>query len=33
MEFGYCKGRKIEADFIGGDITSDAGVLFLKSVG
>lgn len=32
MNFGYCKGRKIEVNFNGGDITSDAGVLLLKSV-
>ena len=30
MKFGYCKGRKIEIDFSGGDITSGAGILLLK---
>jgi hypothetical protein len=30
MDFGTCRGRKIEVDFTGGDITSDAGVLLLK---
>jgi len=32
MDFGQCKGRKIEVNFAGGDITSDAGVLLLKKV-
>ena len=31
MDFGSCKGRKIKVNFNGGDITSDAGVLLLKS--
>ena len=31
MYFGRCKGRKIEVDFSGGDITSDAGILLLKN--
>jgi len=31
MDFGHCKGRKIEVDFTGGDITSDAGILLLKN--
>lgn len=31
MKFGYCKGRKLEAEFKGGDITSDAGVLLLRN--
>ena len=30
MNFGRCGGRKIEVDFTGGDITSDAGILLLK---
>lgn len=31
MKFGQCKGRKIEAKFRGGDISSDGGILLLKS--
>lgn len=30
IEFARSKGRKIEADFSGGDITSDAGILLLR---
>ncbi len=32
MKFGRCKGRKIEVNFDGGDITSDAGVLLLRNI-
>ena len=32
IHFPRCKSRKIEADFSGGDITSDAGVLLLRQV-
>ena len=31
MDFGRCKGRKVEVNFNGGDITSDAGILLLKN--
>lgn len=31
MNFGWCKNRKIDVDFTGGNITSDAGVLLLKT--
>ena len=30
--FPGCKGRRIEASFEGGDITSDGGVLLLRQV-
>ena len=30
LEFPGCKGRKVEADFSGGDVTSDGGVLLLR---
>lgn len=32
IEFARSKGRKIEAEFSGGDITSDGGILLLKMV-
>ncbi len=32
MNFGCCKGRKINLDFDGGSITSDGGVLLLRSI-
>ena len=30
LEFPGCKGRKVELDFSGGDVTSDGGVLLLR---
>ena len=30
LEFPGCKGRKIEADFSGGNVTSDGGILLLR---
>ena len=30
IEFARSKGRKIEAEFSGGDITSDGGILLLR---
>ena len=30
ISFPGCKGRRVEADFSGGDVTSDAGVLLLR---
>jgi hypothetical protein len=30
IEFARSKGRKIEAEFSGGDVTSDGGILLLK---
>lgn len=30
IQFPGCRGRKVEAEFTGGDITSDAGVLLLR---
>ena len=30
LEFPGCKGRKVEAEFSGGDVTSDGGVLLLR---
>ncbi len=30
LGFPGCKGRKVEADFSGGNVTSDAGVLLLR---
>jgi hypothetical protein len=32
LSFPGCKGRKVEADFSGGDVTSDGGVLLLRQV-
>ncbi|MCH7479676.1 MAG: transposase [SAR324 cluster bacterium] len=30
LEFPGCRGRKVEAEFSGGDVTSDGGVLLLR---
>lgn len=32
VHFPRCKSRKVEADFSGGDITSDAGILLLRQL-
>ena len=32
LSFPGCKGRKVEADFSGGNVTSDAGVLLVRQV-
>ena len=32
IEFTRCKRRKVQADFDGGEITSDAGVMLLSEV-
>ena len=32
LEFPGCKRRRVEADFTGGEITSDGGVLLLREV-
>ncbi|MBF0358790.1 MAG: transposase, partial [Magnetococcales bacterium] len=32
FEFPACKRRKVEAEFSGGDVTTDAGILLLRQV-
>jgi len=32
LEFASCKKRKVKADFGGGEITSDAGVMLLREI-
>ena len=32
LGFPRCKGRKVEADFSGGNVTSDGGVLLVREV-
>ena len=32
IEFTRCKKRKVQADFDGGEITSDAGVMLLSHI-
>ena len=32
IEYARCKGRKVQAQFNGGDITSDGGVMLLRAV-
>ncbi|MDB4538220.1 transposase, partial [Akkermansiaceae bacterium] len=32
LEFSSCQGRKVQADFKGGNVSSDGGVLLLREV-